>query len=78
VPTEPPICWDVFTMAEAMPASFGATPSVAAENIGAKMQPIPEHQRFDAGALDYAGLDGCRGDDEHDGKGQERQAGFER
>ena len=28
-------------MAEAMPASFNATPSVAAEKAGAKMQPIP-------------------------------------
>ena len=27
-------------MADAMPASFGATPSVAAETVGAKMQPI--------------------------------------
>ncbi len=92
MPIEPPICWDVLTMAEAMPASFGATPSVAAENAGREEAAHPdaddeqagqdagavagggrqlgeqehrdhperhaeEHQRFDAGAFDHAGLD---------------------
>ena len=41
VPTEPPTCWEVLTIAEAMPASVLLTPSVAVENAGAKMQPIP-------------------------------------
>ena len=41
VPTEPPTCWEVLTMAEAMPASWLLTPSVAVEKAGAKMQPIP-------------------------------------
>ena len=36
MPIQPPTCWDVLTMAEAMLASFGATPSVSAENVGAK------------------------------------------
>jgi len=37
-------------MPEAIPASFGATPSVAAENArGAKMQPIPTPMTSRAG-----------------------------
>ncbi len=41
VPTEPPTCWEVLTIAEAIPASLFLTPRVAVENAGAKMQPIP-------------------------------------
>jgi hypothetical protein len=41
VPTEPPTCWEVLTIAEATPASDPSMPSVAVLNAGAKMQPIP-------------------------------------
>jgi hypothetical protein len=41
VPTEPPTCWEVFTIAEATPASLPSTPKVADENVGAKMHPMP-------------------------------------
>ncbi len=40
VPTEPPTCCEVFTIAEAIPASLLRTPSVAVENAGAKIRPI--------------------------------------
>ena len=41
VPTAPPTCWEVLTMAEAMPESRGSTPSVAPENTGANVRPKP-------------------------------------
>jgi hypothetical protein len=37
-----------------------------------------EHERFDARALNHSRLDGRRGDDQHNGQGQERQASLER
>ena len=41
VPIEPPICWAVFTIAEATPASWASTPEVAAFIAGAKIAPMP-------------------------------------
>ena len=41
VPTEPPICWAVLTVAEATPASAGATPLVAVAIDGAMISPNP-------------------------------------
>jgi hypothetical protein len=36
-----PICWAVFTVAEATPASCGSTPEVPAFIAGAMMAPMP-------------------------------------
>ena len=41
VPTEPPTCCDVLTIADATPASFLGTPNVAVPKAGAKMMPMP-------------------------------------
>jgi hypothetical protein len=50
VPTEPPTCCEVLTIAEATPASEPSTPSVAVLNAGAKMQPIPTPRTSNAGS----------------------------
>ena len=42
VPTEPPTCWEVLTIAEATPASLRLTPSVA----------VPIRRREDAAHAD--------------------------
>ena len=34
VPIEPPTCWEVLTVAEVTPESWGATPAVAVEKVG--------------------------------------------
>src|ERR1700739_2159431 len=41
VPTEPPTCWAVLTMAEAMPASVRLTPRVAVANEAEEMPAAP-------------------------------------
>jgi len=41
VPTEPPSIWPTVTVAEASPASWGATPKVPVLIIGAITMPMP-------------------------------------
>ena len=50
VPTEPPICWDEFTIAEATPARYGATPAVALAVAGAKISPSPRPSKMSPGS----------------------------
>lgn len=49
VPMEPPTCWDVFTVAEATPASSSLTPAVAMFIAGAMMRPKPRPVRISCG-----------------------------
>src|SRR5262245_49784012 len=41
VPTAPPICWLVLTIAEPTPASFSGSAAVAVAMAGAKVNPTP-------------------------------------
>ena len=52
---EPPICWAVFTLADATPASCGSTPAVAVLIAGPKISPnpIPKMMRYGRTELAY-------------------------
>src|SRR5829696_569901 len=49
VPTDPPTCWDVLTIAEATPLSRGATPRVAVAIDAAMIAPKPRPIRISDG-----------------------------
>ena len=49
VPIEPPICWEVLTIADATPASRGGMPWVAVANDGAIVSPKPMPIRISDG-----------------------------
>ena len=49
VPIEPPICWVVFTSADAAPASRGSTAAVALAIAGAKISPSPSPKTISPG-----------------------------
>ena len=54
VPTEPPTCCMVFTIADATPASSRATPCVAVAMAGATMLPNPTPMTSRAGSTSTA------------------------
>src|SRR5262245_46328450 len=49
-PIDPPICWEVLTIAEATPASRGGIPCVAVANDGAIVSPKPTPIRISDGS----------------------------
>lgn len=51
MPMEPPTCWDVFTRAEATPASSSLTPAVATFMAGAMISPSPRPVKISCGMM---------------------------
>src|SRR3954452_15952002 len=54
VPTEPPTCWLVLTIADATPALRGSTPNVALAIAGAKIRPMPAAMMISDGSTTLA------------------------
>ena len=54
VPSEPPTCWEVLTIAEATPASCGPTPVVARFIAGMNATPSPRPSSSCEGSTDAA------------------------
>jgi regulatory LuxR family protein len=59
VPIDPPICWPVLSVAEATPASCGATPNVPVFIDGAIVKPKPRPAAISGPSTSYDEIAGA-------------------